>query len=187
MNIQTSMNSTRIFLCLSLFLSGCLMSREMAHVKRDIESEFPGVELEKEVEITVESGVFTSVGRILGRVADDDDVYMASRYIQELRRVKVGVYKIRRFPENEPMNLLGLTRFEEDGWELATQVRDRDEMIWVLYREWYDEVRDMFVLVMNDDELVLIRMEGALDHLLEKVIADGVFVANVFGQSSPRT
>ncbi len=180
-------SGTGIFLVLSILCSGCLMSREMAHMKRDIESQFPGIELEKELEFSIESGVFTTLGRILGRVVDDGDVYEATRYMQDLRRVNVGVYKIRRFPKNEPMNLLELSRFDEGGWELATQVRDRDEMIWILYREWYDEVRDMFILVMNNDELVIVRMEGALDHLLEKVISDEMFVANVFGQSPPRT
>jgi len=187
MKIFEMRHSVGVLLALLLLISGCLMSREMSHMRRDIEDQFPGIELEKEVELTVESGIFTSVGRLLGRIADDDDVNEAGRYIQELRRVKIGVYKIRRFPKDEPVNLLELSRFDQDNWELATQVRDRDEMIWVLYREWYGEVRDIFVLVLNDEELVLVRMEGALDHLLEKVIEDELFVANVFGQGSSRT
>ena len=40
----------------------------------------------------------------------------------------------------------------------------------------------MYVLVLNDDELVIVRIEGALDHLLEKVVEDDDFVSGVFGQ-----
>ena len=153
------------------------------NVRRDIEKEIPGAEFTKEAEVSIESGAFTTVGRILGRVADNDDLYEAARYVQELRRIKVGVYSVNRLPSDDHINLFELDRFEEGGWEPATFIEDDNEAIWVLYREWYDEIRDMFVLVLNDDELVIVRIEGALDHLLEKVIEDDDFLAGVFGQT----
>jgi len=164
-------------------ITGCLSSKEISHVRRDIEIEIPGSEFTKEAEVSVESGAFKTVGRILGRVSDNDDLYEAARYVQELRRIKVGVYSVDRLPSDDDINLFELDRFEEEGWEPATFYEDEDEAIWVLYREWYDEIRDMFVLVLNNDELVIVRIEGALDHLLEKVIEDDTFLSGVFGQT----
>lgn len=171
-----------IVLCLVLF-PGCLISREMSDVRRDIEMEFPGLELTKDVEVTVNSGIFRTVGNVLGRVTDDRDVNEAVTYVREFKRVKVGVYKIDRFPLGTNPDLYELSRFDRDEWRLGTRVTDRDATIWVLFREWQDEVRDMFVLALNDDELVLIRLEGTLDALLDKSISDGLFVADVFGHS----
>lgn len=166
----------------STMLPGCFSAKEIAHVRRDIEAEIPGTRFEKQAEVSFEGGAFTTIGRILGRVSDNDDLYEAGRYIQELRRIKVGVYTIKSLPAKDEINLFSLTRFDKDGWRPATFVSENDEAIWILYREWYDEIRDLMVLVLNENELIIIRIEGALDHLLEKIVEDDNFVSGVFGQ-----
>jgi Domain of unknown function (DUF4252) len=183
MYLRVSVVPVIVIVVATISLGGCWSSKEIAHVRRDIESEIPGAEFRKEAEVTVESGAFFTVGRILGRVADNEDLYEAGRYIQELRRIKVGVYRVEKLPSDDQINMFDLRRFDEGGWAPATFVEQDDEAIWVLYREWYDEIRDMMIIVLNDDELVVVRIEGALDHLLEKIVEDNDFVAGVFGQT----
>ena len=45
-------------------------------------------------------------------------------------------------------------------------------MVWVLYREGYDTVRDLYVLVLSEEELVIASVQGRLDALLQQVVAD---------------
>jgi len=164
-----------------LLVPGCIGAREMSHVRNDIEALNPELRLDREAEITIESGLFTTVGRILGRMADDDDVFKAAAYIEGLHRVKLGVYKIRGRRVRDPLQIEDLERFQRDDWRLASRVSEDEETVSVLFREFYDEVRDLFILVQNDEELVLVRLEGSLNFLLEKIVADDVFVMNVFG------
>lgn len=172
--------SKRLLLLLAcLMLSGCMVSREISHVRRDIEREFPGAEFDKEFVISVGPGFFNTVGWLAERV-DDYDARRIADYLSEIRRVKVGVYRTEQLPYEGDLELASLRRFNENGWELAVKVRDEDELVWVLYREWYDEVRDMFILVLDDENLVIVRVEGYLNRLLEKIVEDETYATRLF-------
>jgi len=172
--------SKRLLILLAgLMLSGCMVSREISDVRRDIEKEFPGAEFDKEFVISVGPGFFNTVGWLAERV-DDYDARRIADYLSEIRRVKVGVYRTEQLPYEGDLELESLRRFNENGWELAVKVRDDDEMVWVLYREWYDEVRDMFILVLDDENLVIVRVEGYLNRLLEKIVEDETYATRLF-------
>lgn len=108
---------------------------------------------------------------ILRRV-DDEDALMASDYLSEIRRVKAGVYEVRGEPDPDFSQMPSLKRFEKRGWELAVKVRDEEESVLVYYRERRDTVSDMFVVVATDEELVLAKIEGRLNRLLERAMQD---------------
>ena len=61
---------------------------------------------------------------------------------------------------------------KKDDWEMAVRVNEDDESVWILYRERDDTVKDLFVVVLDDQELVLVQAEGQLDRLMEKALAD---------------
>ena len=46
----------------------------------------------------------------------------------------------------------------------------RDETAWVLYRVRRDIVHDVYVVYLSDEELVLARIQGHLDELLDYVL-----------------
>jgi len=172
---------TTLTLCLSvcLSLSGCLYSSEIAHVRRDIEREFPGSSFDREFVLTVGPGFFNTLGWIAEHV-DDHETRRIGEYMAEIRRVKVGVYRTESLPYEGNLELEELQRFRRNGWQVAAKVRDDDELVWVLYRERYDEVRDIFVLSLDNDELVIVRVEGNLNRLLEKIVADETYATRLF-------
>lgn len=176
--------TSRLFLLLSILLlsvlifSGCMYSREISHIRRDIEREFPGAEFEKEFVISIGPGFFDTVGW-LAKLVDDDDVHRIGDYLNEIRRVKVGVYRTEQLPFEGDLELESLQRFSENGWELAVKVQDEQEIVWVLYREWYDEVRDMFILVLDDEDLIIVRIEGYLNRLLQKIVEDETYATRL--------
>lgn len=177
---MTKTISSRLFLLLSvLMISGCMYSREISHIRRDIEREFPGAEFDREFVVSVGPGFFDTVGWLAERV-DDYDARRIGDYLNEIRRVKVGVFRTERLPYEGDLELESLQRFSENGWELAVKVQDDQEIVWVLYREWYDEVRDMFILVLDDEDLVIIRIEGYLNRLLEKIVEDETYATRLF-------
>jgi hypothetical protein len=159
-------------------LTGCLYSREVAQVRRDIEREFPGARFDREIVLAVGPGFFSTVGWITRRI-NDPETRRISAYLDEIRRLKLGVYRIEALPREGPPALETLPRFRERGWEVAATVRDEDDRVWVLYRERYRSVRDMFVLSLTDDELIIVRIEGDLNRLLEKIVADERYAAHL--------
>ena len=59
-------------------------------------------------------------------------------------------------------------------------VREDDELVWLLYRENGETVEDMFALVFADDLLILARLEGDLNELMAKVVADHQIIPELF-------
>jgi len=180
MHVLLKTTTSRLFLLLSiLMLSGCMYSREISHIRRDIEREFPGAEFDREFVVSIGPGFLDTVGWLAKRV-DDYDARRIGDYLHEIRHVKVGVYSTQRLPFEGDLELESLQRFSKNGWELAVKFRDEHEIVWVLYREWYDEVRDMFILVLDDEDLVIVRIEGYLNRLLEKIVDDETFATRIF-------
>ena len=160
---------------LVVFLSGCVVSREISQIRHDIEDEFPGAVFDKQVVITVGPVFFRTLGWI-ARHADDEDAYRAAGYIKEMRRAKVGVFKTERLPENGVPDFDSLRRFERNGWQTAAKVHEGNDHVWVMYRERYESIRDMFVLVLNEDDFVIIRIEGDLNDIVMRAMEDEAFV-----------
>ncbi len=161
-------------------LGGCIVSREISHVRNEIESEFPGAEFDTEVIVSVGPGLFRTLGWILRRVPDED-ANLAAAYLRDVHRVKVGVFRTRELPLDGDLELHTLRRFERNGWSVAARVREDDEQVWVLYRERYGHIRDMFVLVLDPDELVIVRFEGDLNEIVRLAREDEVFVMDILG------
>jgi hypothetical protein len=162
-----------IMVVCSVTASGCLYSREISHVKRDIERQYPEIEFDRGVSVNLGRNTLRSLGWLARRVPEED-AQLASAYLQQIQFIKVGYFPIAYLPELDEtsLDLPSLDRFEQEGWEVAVKVRDDDELVWVLYRERFDAVRDLYVLVLNDDELVVATLRGQLDHLLDLAIED---------------
>ena len=156
---------------LALFtLTGCFYSREIAHTRRDIERA-TDVDFERGVVVSLGPLSLRTLGWITGLVPEED-AQMARDYLREISRVKVGVYHTDYGFSLDGVDLASLPRFEEKGWQVAVRFRQENEMGWVLYREHRDTVRDLYVVVLADEELVLARVQGHLNRLLARVMED---------------
>ncbi len=164
-------------LILAPALSGCMYSREMAHIRDDIE-EILDARFEREVVVTVGPRSLRAASWITGHVPD---IYaqMASDYVREIDRVKVGVYQVRERPSTTELRLDKVPRFKRSGWEVLVRVEDDGDTVWVLYRERYENVRDMLVLVLDSEQLVIARVEGHLNELVRLAVADATFFKDV--------
>lgn len=164
-------------LVLAPVLSGCIYSREIAHIRQDVEK-ILDARFEREFVMTVGPRMFRSVSWIAGRVPD---VYaqMASDYVREIDKVKVGIYRVEDRPTTTELRMEKVRRFQRSGWEVLARVEDRGENVWVLYREKYGNVRDMLVLVLSHDELVIAKIEGHLNELVRLAAADASFLRDV--------
>ena len=151
--------------------SGCLWAPDLAMVRKDIEHQLPGVRFDKEIELSL-GPISLAFTRLLTRITPDAGD--ASGYLKDVSRIELAVYNTQDMPPAStvtmPDRLQKMT--ESEGWELAVKVRDDDELAWILYRLDDETVRELYVVVMSDEELVMVKAEGHLEHLVARALSD---------------
>jgi len=65
-----------------------------------------------------------------------------------------------------------LQRKQERGWEVAVKVREEDQFVWVMYRADDRAVREVLVVVLDDEELVMVKARGRLDRIVARAMAE---------------
>lgn len=148
-----------------LSTAGCALTSEIARTKRYLETE-TDADFDPGVVVSIGPGLFQTAGRITQWV-DDEDAHRAGRMVQGIRRIKAGVYPTNRAPDFDALDIPEMGRFKRKGWKTALEVQDDGERSWLLYRERSRHVNDLFLVHVSESELVLARIQGDLDTLLD--------------------
>lgn len=152
-------------------LTGCLYSREIAGTRRAIERQYPGADFDRTFVLSAGPLSMRTLG-LVARLVPEDEAQMAASYLRDVSRVKLGVYETRFLPSMDAFDPLDLDRFRRAGWEVGLKVSEDDERVWLMYREHHGVMRDLYLVVLNEEELVLTRVRGHLNRLFERVLAD---------------
>lgn len=160
-----------LLLIVSVVTSGCIFSREIAHTRGIIEEEIPGSEFDRKLVFSVGSGTLQAAGWLTSLVPEEDleDVW---RYVDDIERVKVGIYETKALPESSSSGVPVLSSMLDRGWEVAVQARDDQDRIWFMYRSSRDRIRALYVIVLNEEHLIIARVEGHLDRIVQRAMED---------------
>ena len=157
--------------------TGCLWAPELSQIQREIERQLPGSSFEKEVRLSL-GPLSLGMARFVTRVIPASYVPEAGEahdYLQEVRRVQIALYRTLALPElhavrmPEPLRVL----LEDPSWHLAIKKQKLDELTWVLTRTEQGLVRDIYVVLLDDEQLAVIRVEGRMDQLVAKAVENG--------------
>ncbi len=160
-----------LLLVVGLATSGCIYSREISNTRRVIEEEIPGSQFDRKMVLNIGSGTLRTAGWLTSLIPDDD-MEEVRRYLDDVERIKVGIYETESLPDDGPSGAPMLSDMVERGWEVAVRVRDEQDRVWLMYRSHRDRVRALFVIVLNEDNLVIARVEGHLDRILQRAMTD---------------
>ena len=138
---------------------------EFALTRNVIEEETDS-RFERGVRVNLSPGLFRTAGWIT-RYVDDTDAQWAGDALYGVRRVRASVYPTQKLRDLEDFDVNKLPQFDQPGWNIAYEYVSDDEMHWLLYRQRRDIVRDMFIVALDEDVLVLARIQGQLDGLLD--------------------
>lgn len=160
-----------LVIILSVAVSGCFVSREMSSLQHDFERQHPDLRLRRNIVLTAGPGLLHTLERTTG-MFEHDDAELISRYLHDVDRVKVGIYDVewRNEPEDVPIALPA--QFMRGGWEPVVTVRDTRESVFVMYRSDARSVRDLFILALADDQLVMVRLRGNMDRIVAHALSD---------------
>ena len=153
--------------------SGCLWAPELDGVRKDLERQLPGSSFHREFALSV-GPITLGFARMITRFVPD--AAEAREYLQDVRNVKVAIYDVKNLPDDPdlrmPKKLESL--LENEGWEIAAKVNQDSDNVWVLYRTEDDSIKDLYAVVLSDDELVLVRAHGNIDQLAVKAMREHV-------------
>lgn len=152
-------------LCL-LALASCMSfsDKPLRGVRDSISRQLPEISLKKEFALAIGPGMFNLV----------DSISLNNSELSEMDHVQVAVYNVHSSGGPVDFSTLNFedTLIAKDPrltWETIVKVRDRDEQVWVLVgmdmkRETLEAV---VVFSLQQDELVLINVDGNFNQLLE--------------------
>jgi hypothetical protein len=150
-------------LIVALLSPACVTLRGPEDVRRDISSA-TGVRFEREMGLTIKrSGMWLARWGL--RISGEDDISLRG-----VHRVEVGIYLPKERRHGSAPGRLDMRDF--DGWSPLVRVHDEGEEALVMVREKQGEVRHMLVVVSDEEELVVVRMKGRLDRILEEAMSE---------------
>ena len=144
----------------------------MVRSKNIIEDGYPQLDLDYRLTMSLGPRLLHSAGWIARRVPEKE-AYLAGSYLRHIDRVKVAIYDVDYYDSESRADRAAVVDFERNGWTLAVRASEDDESTWVLYREDAKaSVRDIKVIVLTEEELVIAHVEGVLNTLLDEVVRD---------------
>jgi hypothetical protein len=151
--------------------SGCFWAPNLAGVRKDIERQLPGATFDKEIELSLGPVSLAFARLITGLIPDARE---ARPYLNNVSRIEVAVYTVDGMPSAEQVTTPAeLRKLQESGeWEMAVKVHDGDDRVWVMYRIAKDSIEDIYVVVLSDDELVLVKAHGNLERVAAYAISE---------------
>lgn len=150
--------------------TGCLWAPNLAMVREDIEQQLPGVHFDKQIELTLGRASLQFARLITAFVPD---ARKARHYLRDVNRVELAVYNVDRMSEGNVLMPGRLkTMQEQEGWELAVKVHEDNNLVWVLYRIDGEKIKEIFVVVLGDGDLVMVKAQGRLERLVAYALTE---------------
>ena len=148
-----------IVACLATCVS-CVWFHGPEDLRHDL-ADSAGVKLQRETGVTV--GRF---GLAIARMVTKEDEIP----LKGVRKVEVGVYEVvgTRRGVDAPRRV---EPPELPGYEQVVRIHDEGEDIFVMVKTEGEQVRRMLVIVVEQDEWVLVRIRGKLNHVFEQAMA----------------
>lgn len=156
--------------CLGIAIgASCLTSHEFTDVATAVRTHIYPAQLKTKFKLRVGPMMVLAANMVMKKVTENQEV---SEYLQEIRKVQVGVYEVKQShtlsqiatpPETE-------THLTELGWEPFVRVRQEKEQVSLFYKQINEESASIYVIVLKKDDLVIVEVQGRLDSLIEKAI-----------------
>jgi hypothetical protein len=142
--------------------SGCMTYRGPRGVEAAIERK-AGVELHREVGFKL--GPITT--RIAASLLHDS---ADARDFHDLTGIGVAVFEVRKH-SGDPTHPITAKDLGVEGWQPMVESRSDGEQLLVLAKPEDGELREMMFLSIESDEVVVARLKGHLDRLIEKTLS----------------
>ena len=154
-----------LLLSLAIVLLNSCMSfsdRSFNPVKREIRSQIPDLDLEKEFAVSIGPAMFNAFDAIT--VGSDFD-------FSSIDKVQIAVYEVDYSADLRELDVEKslMARDPRLNWQTVVKVKKQGEFTWVVIGidEGKNSIEAVSILVMEQNELVLINVNGELEEMIE--------------------
>ena len=153
--------------------TACKESPSVGTVRAELERQIPGAEFEREFHLKL-GGVSLGLAKKLARLGlDGDDPELDM--LRAVKRVDIGSYRVVSLPPIDQLDTPpGLIRqLSAEGWDLLVREQSEGERTWVFLRSGEKgSISSVYVIVLDEIELTMVAVDGRLDEIIAKAIAD---------------
>lgn len=124
-----------------------------------------------EVNINLSTGILKAILAFSG----DEDAQKARSTMSGLDKIQVSIYDLNENSDSKGLNRLIKSRVNSlasHGYEQIVSINGRDETVYILAKVDGEYLRDAMLVAMEDDELVIISLDGDVDLKNLAAIAD---------------
>ena len=152
-------------------LSGCLLDPDIEDVVRSIEWELEPASLDPVVKLRLGKGSMGLAKAICGLVPDCREEGLD--FLRGVDAIHLGVYEILGDRYDDGLAAFNpdlRDDFAADGWDLVVSVKGGGETVWVMAQVDDYEITGLYVVAVEDEELVVVRLEGDLTRTLDAAV-----------------
>ncbi|MBN1301919.1 MAG: DUF4252 domain-containing protein [Melioribacteraceae bacterium] len=157
---------------LALTFTGCIgVNRSFKMIRQNL-TESLDVRYEKQFEFSVGSAGLMLAGMIV-KLSDVEEP--VDEILSRVSLLQIGVYEKSRYGDLHATyeDLVSLTELMEmQGWEYLVRTVDDDEMAAVFVEKDCEEFNRIYVIAIEQDEMVLVEVHGDLAEIIEIAIRE---------------
>jgi hypothetical protein len=169
------MKKVFIILVVSLVVLGlavaasCIPRYEFTDVATSVRTSMYPTQVEKKFKLRVGTMMILAAKFISQRVTDTPEI---AEYLGDIKNAQIGIYDVKRegpsaalaIPAEADQGLM------ERGWEPFVRVRDHGQQVSLFYKAINDRIAGVYAIVLAEDKLVVVEVQGKLDSLIEKAL-----------------
>jgi hypothetical protein len=148
---------------LALFATGCMTYRGPLGVEEAIERKAQ-VELHRELGIKL-GPLSTKFAASFVHHSDGDQ-----DFLRDVSGIALTVFEVTRH-KDAPAGRITAKDVGVEGWHPVLENRSEDEQLLLLAKPGNGEIREMMLVSIESDEVVVIRLKGHLDRLIARTLA----------------
>ncbi len=160
-----------LFLLLfAFFAAGCFgVDKDFKKVRNGVFKSLSAEDVDKEIEYSASSFEVY----ILQKLASiSDKTIEIELMLSKISNVQIGVYNLQSRNDDPPASISRIDKFFADkGWSSLIKSKSNNNCVLVyLNLESPDSINELFIVNAEEDEIVILRLEGKLNKLAELLI-----------------
>lgn len=148
-------------------LSGCITSPDLEDVPGIFSQELKPARLETKVRLELGPGLL-SLAKFGINLTDSQ----AKEYLSNIRKIELGVYEVSGLPSLNKVWKKVSRRMVQGGWQILVKSRENTNISLIFYRLKRKGIGWLYLINLDQTELVLVKVEGRLERLIEKALQE---------------
>ncbi|MBK8944468.1 MAG: DUF4252 domain-containing protein [Ignavibacteriae bacterium] len=157
---------------ISILNSGCIgINREFKNIRSQI-LESLNDDFDREIEFSVGPVGFFIASQFVKFADTEENV---DEMLSKIRNIQIGVYnRLSNFSHPSFKLLTNISKsFDDEKWKPIVKTIQENELTGIFLKEnFHEDINELIIISLNDEELVLVKLQGNLGAIMDVIIRD---------------